>query len=168
MRDSASRIVPSIHLPDGSVLEEAADMANAFADYYRSLYAAHERPCRESLSPLVTELPLPRLGDPDCTTLDLPLSMDEVEKALTELNAGRTPGPESVECGHFPPELDLATIVVLHKDGRPPTDCASYRPISLINSEIKLYTRVLANRLLRFLTFLIHPDQCGFMPRRST
>ena len=69
----------------------------------------------------------------------------------------------------FPPELGLATIVVLHKPGRSPTDCSSYRPISLINSEVKLYAKIVANRLIALYRFCMckekHiPNSVAFCP----
>ncbi|XP_069072188.1 extracellular calcium-sensing receptor-like [Pleurodeles waltl] len=51
----------------------------------------------------------------------------------------------------------------------PPTRfCSAYRPISLLNTEIKILSMVLVTRLRRVLTSLIHLDQYGFMPAKST
>lgn len=52
--------------------------------------------------------------------------------------------------------------------GPSPEDPSSYRPISLINFEPKLLGKVLADRLRSCIDELIHPDQSGFMPHRTT
>ena len=39
------------------------------------------------------------------------------------------------------------------------------RPISLIGTDIKLYSKVLALCLERFIEKLVHPDQSGFIPK---
>ena len=39
-------------------------------------------------------------------------------------------------------------------------------PISLIGTDIKLYSKVLALRLERFIEKLVHPNQSGFIPKR--
>ena len=72
------------------------------------------------------------------------------------------------EYGGFPQGLDLTTIVVLHKPGCPPEHCSSCCPISLINTYLKLFCKVLANRLLRVILTLIHPEQCDFWSGHST
>lgn len=106
--------------------------------------------------------------------------------------AGKTPGPdglpqefyasyqdtliphlldvyqEATDRGSFLPEIDMATIVVIPKSQPPSRHCPDYRLISLINSELKIFASVLANRIRPHLSKLVHPDQCGFMPSRGT
>ena len=48
-----------------------------------------------------------------------------------------------------------------------PTDICNYRPITLLNTDYKLLTKVLALELLDHVSQLIHPDQAGFIPNRS-
>jgi hypothetical protein len=47
------------------------------------------------------------------------------------------------------------------------TDIANYRPITLLNSDYKIFTKALANKLSRVAPYLIHKDQSGFMKRRK-
>jgi ribonuclease HI/exonuclease III len=44
---------------------------------------------------------------------------------------------------------------------------ANYRPITLLNTDYKLFTKVLAMRLANAVRDLVHPDQAGFIPGRS-
>ena len=46
-------------------------------------------------------------------------------------------------------------------------DIQNYHPITLLNTDYKLYTKVILNCLQEVTLSLIHKDQAGFMPKRS-
>jgi hypothetical protein len=48
-----------------------------------------------------------------------------------------------------------------------PTNIANYRPITVLNTDHKLFTKALANKLTRIAPHLIHKDQAGFMKGRK-
>jgi ribonuclease HI/endonuclease/exonuclease/phosphatase family metal-dependent hydrolase len=54
----------------------------------------------------------------------------------------------------------------LYKKGDP-EDIANYRPITLTNTDYKLYTKTMAIKITRASQDIIHEDQAGFMPGRS-
>ncbi|KAJ1145803.1 hypothetical protein NDU88_012087 [Pleurodeles waltl] len=60
-----------------------------------------------------------------------------------------------------------ATIAVIPKPVKDPEECASYRPISLLNIDAKLFTGILAHRLNYYMPGLVDPDQAGFIPHRQ-
>uniref|UniRef100_A0A8C5LMS8 Reverse transcriptase domain-containing protein n=1 Tax=Leptobrachium leishanense TaxID=445787 RepID=A0A8C5LMS8_9ANUR len=72
-----------------------------------------------------------------------------------------------LEEGTFHPSALAATISLLPKTGKDLLYSSSYRPISLLNADIKLLARVLANRLQKHLPGLVDPDQVGFIPGRE-
>ena len=53
----------------------------------------------------------------------------------------------SFSLAHCPQILRVATIILLLKTGKPPSEVASFRPISLTSCVVKLLERILANRL---------------------
>lgn len=48
-----------------------------------------------------------------------------------------------------------------------PSEISNYRPITLLNTDYKLLTKTLALQLVEPIHKLIHPDQAGFIPKRS-
>uniref|UniRef100_A0A671UN80 Reverse transcriptase domain-containing protein n=1 Tax=Sparus aurata TaxID=8175 RepID=A0A671UN80_SPAAU len=60
-----------------------------------------------------------------------------------------------------------AIISVIPKEGKDKQDCSSYRPISVLNQDYRLFTAVLARRLERILPGIIHMDQTGFIKGRQ-
>lgn len=48
-----------------------------------------------------------------------------------------------------------------------PSRINDFRPISLLNSSVKLITKLLANRLQPFITKLVHENRYGFIKSRS-
>lgn len=74
---------------------------------------------------------------------------------------------ESLEKGELPLTLRNALITLILKPGKPPTKCESYRPISLINSDVKIIAKVLARRLEKHLPSIVALDQNGFIRGRQ-
>ena len=48
-----------------------------------------------------------------------------------------------------------------------PMDISNYRPITLLNTDYKLLTKTLALQLIEPIHTLVHPDQAGFILKRS-
>lgn len=46
-------------------------------------------------------------------------------------------------------------------------EISNYRPITLLNSDYKIFTKALSVKLAQVAGLMIHPDQAGFMPGRS-
>lgn len=70
--------------------------------------------------------------------------------------------------GQFPLQMNTAAIKVILKPDKDPTLPSSYRPISLINTDIKIISKALATRLETILPSIIHNDQTGFIKGRHS
>lgn len=64
--------------------------------------------------------------------------------------------------------LESETVIItIPKPGKDCKAPQNYRPISLLNTDLKMYATILANRLLELTTYLINPDQIGFVKARD-
>uniref|UniRef100_A0A8C5QZ99 Reverse transcriptase domain-containing protein n=1 Tax=Leptobrachium leishanense TaxID=445787 RepID=A0A8C5QZ99_9ANUR len=63
--------------------------------------------------------------------------------------------------------MNVADIALIPKEGRDASRPENYRPISLLNFDLKLLAKILADRLNPLMRLLIHPDQVGFIPGRQ-
>ena len=126
--------------------------------------------------------------------------MDDVDaqtliKLVKFLKRGKAPGPDtihnevlrlgtttslfhhlarlstsSIQLGYIPTAWKLATLRMLLKPDKLPSLTTSYRPISLISSIMKLFERVIEQRLRSHLEHigLINKHQSGFRKAKST
>lgn len=73
-----------------------------------------------------------------------------------------------LEQGSLPPSMAHAHVILIPKTSKDPKSCASYRPIGLLNNDLKILTKLLTARLNPLLPSLIDSDQTGFMTNKST
>ena len=75
----------------------------------------------------------------------------------------------SLETGFVPPELKLAKIVPVFKDGNS-HEFTNYRPISLLSSLSKLFEKIVSRQLIRFLNVneILYEHQYGFRSGHNT
>lgn len=64
--------------------------------------------------------------------------------------------------------MNEAIVLLVAKLGKDPLDCASYRPISLLNVNAKIFAKILAICLSHVIEDLNRIDQTGFMPGKGT
>lgn len=126
----------------------------------------------------------------DLSELILPFTTVEIDSVIKELPSDKSPGPDGFNgcflkkcwgiikldfykfCEDFyEGKVSLQSInssfitLVPKKDN--PEKVTDFRPISLLNSNLKILTKLLANRLQRLILKLVHINQYGFLKSRS-
>jgi hypothetical protein len=101
------------------------------------------------------------LNDQHHTTIEGPQNSLDIAKVLTTLfNDIRLHGVD-----HRTGFTQGWMCPIYKKKDR--TDISNYRPITLLNMDYKILTKVLAIQLMDHIHSLIHENQAGFIPRRS-
>ncbi|KAJ1136101.1 hypothetical protein NDU88_002519 [Pleurodeles waltl] len=176
----------------GAIATTQVNINDAFREYYTQLYTKSTSCTIQQLESFLADSPLPQLTNTDRESLEAPITLGELNKALEQLPRNKVPGTDGLPSeyystfathlntyllkifeeaevnGNLPPSMREAMIVVLPKPGRDPTDVRSYRPLSLLNLDCKILGKILANRLAPYMHILVHEDQNGFIPKRST
>lgn len=119
------------------------------------------------------------------------ISVEETLEVVKNLNRGSAPGPDRLSVPYYKtfaetlapyltkffnekatgsplnPDLNTAFITVILKQEKNPKEVGNYRPISWINNDLKILTKILANRLNSFIKSYIYKDQVSFIPGRQ-
>uniref|UniRef100_A0A8C5MWK9 Reverse transcriptase domain-containing protein n=1 Tax=Leptobrachium leishanense TaxID=445787 RepID=A0A8C5MWK9_9ANUR len=186
--------IPKIRTSPDTESSDPNLIARAFRDFYSSLYHSAEEPGPLTASRITEYLETRtphRLTSEQQEPLRSPINTEEIAAALKRQKPGKAPGPDglpSIYYKRFGPQLIphmagvfnalltaetfhphslSATIVVIPKEGKDPLSCASYRPISLLNSDLKIFATILAQRLAHVAPLLVRRDQVGFIPNRE-
>lgn len=185
-------LIPSLIDKHGCRHFKSADLNKVMRSFYEELYSSDYISSAEARSKFLDRLDLPYLSDDQKEALNRPISKEEVLDVIKNLKGGKAPGPDgfgadfykafggllvdhltnmyldSFDKGCLPPTLNLAHISVILKKGKPPEQCGSYRPISLISVDNKILSKLLAKRLENLLPVLINSDQTGFIRGRHS
>ena len=73
----------------------------------------------------------------------------------------------SIDKQQLPTTARQSVISLLDKPGKDPLFLTSWRPLSLLNVDNKIFGKVLAERLQKVIPLLVHHSQTGFIKGRQ-
>ena len=188
--EESKRTINAIETLTKEISFDPTEINNTFKKYYEDLYTSQSSDDLSEIDSFLSSLNLPCLSGEDSERLSEHFSVPELLEAIKSLPSNKSPGEDGFppefykefrellvpylmevlkkarEDNCFPESFSQAVITVIHKKGKNPLKCASYRPISLLNTDFKLVTKMLSKRLESCLPLLVNPDQTGFIINR--
>jgi len=189
-KETSDKFIHSILTEDGRLLDNSPSINAEFKQFYENLYKTEQDADNIGAKRFMDGITLPKLQDEDRDLLDADISEMEVFKAINSLQNNKTPGPdgfpveyykafskklltpltnmitEALQNKKLPDSLEIATITLLLKSGKDKQKCDSYRPLSLLNADYKILSKLIALRLEDVIPKIIHADQTGFVKNR--
>ena len=171
---------------NGQITIKSNEILQEQKNFYTKLYESNEkvqyRPININNQRKLTET--------QKKTLEAEITMEELQNAVKEMAKNKSPGTDgfqidiyivfwrkikevllaaikySQQCKRLTPSMRKGIISLLPKTGRDTKKVANWRPITLLNSDYKIYAKIIANRPKMVLDDIVHPDQTGFIAGR--
>lgn len=183
---SEAKLITRLNI-NGSIITDAADILKEGKNFYEKLYSKKDR--KTSLYNFFDNS-INKLNESDKLKCEGLITIDECTKSLLEMKNQKSPGSDGIttefykifwndikqfyvnsinysyENGQLTELQKQSIITLIPKPGKDTTDLKNWRPISLLNVDYKIATKVIANRIKNVLTSIISSSQTGFMKGR--
>ena len=188
---STSNLISSLKTAN-NITDNPGAILQEIKSFYEKLYKKEEPTLRNIRQHFLENEPLPNISDTDREQCDGDLTNEELTKALMTLNKHSAPGLDgltpqfylhfwgklqgpffkcinkSIQEGRLSHSQRKGVITLIHKDHNlDRNNLTNYRPITLTNTDYKIYTKALATRLQNVINQIVHEDQIGFIKGRN-
>ena len=179
-RRAQPTVIGKLQDKDGSLFSDRENLIRITTDFYKKLYTPSPVNLRtqHELLKLVDK----QISESHKCMLDAALTEKELQTAVSDLNADKSPRIDGVTAEFyqqfwylihkqyfdyikevrrtsFPSGKNTSVTTIIYKDKGDVSDLKNYRPISLINVDVKILTKVLTTRLKQALPSIIHHTQ---------
>ena len=176
--------------------QEITDMKQILQEqkrFYKKLYTSKTNKSdtyQETLKYFTEDNQFPFLTDIDKNDCDIPITLNECSKALQLLPNNKSPGSDgfttnfykffwkdikdlvfqsfnhSFESQKLSSFQRMGILNLLPKKDKDLRHLANWRPVSLLNTDYKILTKLLAMRLQKVIPSLVNSDQVGYIKNR--
>ena len=162
------------------------EIENHFSQKFKNKSNHTEQECLDFLQ----DINLPKLDDEEASLMGRKVSTGEVLEVLHSMPSGKTPGNDglskefflaffniinedlinsynaSFDNGQLTSSQRKAVITLIQKPDKDSRKLNGWRPISLMNVDTKILSKIMVKRMVRSLPKLVHPDQSAFVKGR--
>ena len=180
-------------LENEEIISNPAQVNKEIEAFYRNMYTAkinNNMDSQQKCNEFIENLNIPQLNDEEQSFLEKDLTINELREALTSFADNKSPGEDGFTKEFYQTFFDLlcndllnsyneafrkgslsvsqkrGTITLIPKGDENLTELKNWRPISLLNVDYKILSKVLAKRMEKVLPKLVYSDQTGFVNGR--
>ncbi|KAI4880461.1 hypothetical protein NFI96_009804 [Prochilodus magdalenae] len=187
-KNGQSRFIHSLRTANGQELTELVGIRKWAVQFYSELYRSERKEDRELAAGFYAGLP--RVPEQLNAELERPLGEQELHAALQSMEGGTAPGIDGLPVEFYKAfwaELSADLLAVLNEavaEGSLPLSCRravvtllpkkgdlqnikNWRPVSLLCTDLKVFSKALAIRMREAMGHVIHLDQTYCVPGRS-
>lgn len=175
----------------GVITTNHQKLLDSSSNYYKNLYSRKINTVQhDKLNLFLGQASIPKLSEEERLSCEGRITIDECVKALDSFENGKTPGNDGIpaefyktfwssvgelmtdsfncsfDAGEMSNSQKEAIITLIDKKGKDRMYLENWRPISLVNVDSKLASKVIANRIKTVLPQIIHHNQSGFIEGR--
>ena len=188
-RNYNKRVISELEDENGKVVDENQILPE-IEKYFGNLYSSKITSTEDLLNQFTEGVQLPRLSDGERETIEGLLSFEECKKVVESFKNDKSPGEDgftsefyltffdligndlvnSLNAGYENGKLSISqrrgVINLIPKDDSALNHLKNWRPITVLNVDYKIASKVIAKRMESFLPRLVHSDQTGFVKDR--
>lgn len=181
--------INEINNKKGEIIEDYVEILERIQEFYGDLYKKGE--IDESSIDEVLESIGKSLSEDDKKWCDREINEKEVMEAIASLKSGKSPGSDGIgiewyktyknevapilaevfrgmeRTGLVQDRMVEGVITIIYKKKGSNLDLENYRPISLLNVDYKILTKILANRMKRVIGEIVQTTQSYSIPGRD-
>ena len=176
-----------------NILTAQEEISKHVVSFYQNLFLSR-RPAKREIENYLNACELDTIDADLSSELDHDITLDELSSVVKSLKNNKSPGwdgltnefykkfwdrikhllhqaiTESVNSSMLPPSLRIGVITLLPKPKSPRelNYIRNWRPITLLNTDYKIFTHAIKNRIILAVPNLISEAQSGFQAGRST
>ena len=171
---------------NGDIKHDTEDLKKIVTEYYIDLFSEKNTSTAKT-SKLLGNISK-KLTQAQRLDMDRDITLEELGKAVMKLQKGKSPGPDgipaefyqaywphiqnlyldfinAVKLTTFPKSKNTSITILIYKEKGEITLLKNYRPIALMNTDVKILTKLLAMRLKHILPHIIHESQTAVYGR---
>ena len=177
---------------DGILITDPKKILQEIEKFYSDLYKADSlKPSENLLNSFLANPKIPRLTEENAHACEGKLTVAECLKSLQLFENNKSPGDDgltaefykafwnivgklmveslnySYDYGELSNSQKRAIITLIEKKDKDRRHIANWRPISLINVDVKIGSKAIAKRLEAVLPCIIHHNQCAYVKDRT-
>ena len=175
---------------NGELINNNTGIERKILDFYSNLYQLKSNLLPSCIDNFLQSIDLPKLKEQETKNLEQPLSAKEFQSALRNMPNEKSPGndgltkefyetfwddikrpltlnfQQALKKGELSTSQKQAVIKLIEKKCKDKRMIENWRPISLLNVDLKIFSKAVASRLRACLDTIISSEQCAYVEGR--